>query len=119
MKYKFIQQFRNFTVGTIIHENGLGDFETDDHTQGDLSDDMVQTLIDVGYLEETTETTRWTPAMNTTFYHITGAGEIKERVWNGGDFCVGCRDTFGVFQTRELAQDMLNYLKLNVEHYHA
>lgn len=108
-KFKLIDNFRDFFIGQVftLYDNGQVGYIKDNGEEDHFNSDIFKTLLDVGgYLEEVT-TNRWTPTNGENFYYITGSGEIKQKTWTGSDWCIGCRDTFGVFSTITKAQKVL------------
>lgn len=102
--FTLIRAFRDFEIGTqFTRDEDNGWNEIVDGDEFEVSSSVMETLLDVGgYLEETTPVV-WTPAVGSTVYVVTGAGEIKAKEFTNSDWFRLQNEFMGYFATREEA----------------
>lgn len=107
--YELTQAFREWEVGMRFKKHDDGDWSSVGEIEKQPSH-TLDTLLDVGgYLEEMED--NFTPSNGGTFFHITGAGEVKSREWTGSAFCTNCQNFMGVFETHEDAMTRLEEIR--------
>lgn len=108
--FRLIRAFRDFEIGTVFNRdaNSNWSISTDDGEEDEISNSVMETLLDVGgYLEDITPT-EWTPVLHSQVFVVTGAGEVKQKEFTDSDWFRLQKNFLGYFSTRQEAQDRVN-----------
>ena len=107
--FRLLRAFRGANEGEVFIKSGLEeDTDVYESEEGnELSESVVNTLIEVGGYIEEIASREFTPTMGQNVFFITGSGEIKNKAWTNSDWCNAQKDFLGVFATQELAEERL------------
>lgn len=118
-QFILLQGFRGWRDGTQFRkfEDGQWQVTNQDGTQSVVSSEVMETLLDMEYLEDVTpeevEDEEVEPVTSTfnvgeTFFYITGAGEVKSKSWTDSIWCRNCANFLGAYRTQAEAEDRAN-----------
>lgn len=108
--FRLIRAFRDFEIGTQFTRNEDSEWVmiVNEDEDEDVSDSVMETLLDVdGYLEDVTPT-EWTPVLHSQVFVVTGAGEVKQKEFTDSDWFRLQKNFLGYFATRQEAEDRVN-----------
>lgn len=103
--FRLIRAFRDFEIGTQFtrDEDGVWIWNISEDEDEDVSNTVMETLLDVGgYLEDITPT-EWIPVLHSQVFVVTGAGEVKQKEFTDSDWFRLQKNFLGYFATRDEA----------------